>query len=166
MVYKSDPALRSPSRGLALLEQGLDDLIDRLHADGRRIVIIGDVAQWAADPIPCALAKYSTVLMRPCHQPERSLYAYFEERIRPLNDAFRAIADKHRDVSIILPAATMCRHDGCMTTLGNQFLYRDVGHIRRNLPMPTRKAFAEMLGIDEITQPHTPRHFGSIPDTQ
>src|SRR5262249_31621873 len=57
MVYKSDPALRSPSRGLALLEQGLDDLIDRLHADGRRIVIIGDVAQWAADPIPCALAK-------------------------------------------------------------------------------------------------------------
>jgi len=166
MVYKSDPALRSPSRGVALLEQGLDDLIDRLHADGRRIVIIGDVAQWAEDPIPCALAKYSTVLMRPCHQPERSLYAYFEERIRPLNDAFRAIADKHRDVSIILPAATMCRHDGCMTTLGNQFLYRDVGHIRRNLPMPTRKAFAEMLGIDEITQPHAPRHFGSIPDTQ
>jgi hypothetical protein len=53
-----------------------------------------------------------------------------------------------------------------MTTLGNQFLYRDVGHIRRNLPMPTRKALAEMLGIDEITQPHTPRHFGSIPDTQ
>jgi len=53
-----------------------------------------------------------------------------------------------------------------MTTLGNQFLYRDVGHIRRNLPMPTRKAFAEMLGIDEITQPHAPRHFGSIPDTQ
>jgi hypothetical protein len=166
MVYKSDPALRSPSRGLALLEQGLDDLIDRLHADGRRIVIIGDVAQWAADPIPCALAKYSTVLMRPCHQPERSLYAYFEERIRPVNDAFRAIADKHRDVSIILPAATMCRPDGCMTTLGDQFLYRDVGHIRRNLPMPTRKAFAEMLGIDEITQPHAPRHFGSIPDTQ
>src|SRR5262249_12471426 len=94
--FKSHPPLPSPRRGLALLEQGLDDLIDRLHADGRRIVIVGDVAQWAADPIPCALAKYSTVLMRPCHQPERSLYTYFEERIRPVNDAFRAIAE-HRD---------------------------------------------------------------------
>ena len=166
MVYKSDPALRSPSRGLALLEQGLNDLIDQLHADGRQIVIIGDVAQWSEDPIPCALAKYSSVLMRPCRQPERSLYAYFEERIRPLNDAFRAIADKHRDVSIILPAARMCRDDGCMTTLGNQFLYRDVGHIRRNLPMPTREAFAGMLGIGDITKPHARRDFGSIPDTQ
>jgi hypothetical protein len=166
MVYKSDPALRSPSRGLALLEQGLNDLIDQLHADGRQIVIIGDVAQWSEDPIPCALAKYSTVLMRPCRQPERSLHAYFEERIRPLNDAFRAIATKHRDVSIILPAATMCRDDGCMTTLGNQFLYRDVGHIRRNLPMPTREAFAGMLGIDDIAKPYRRRDFGSIPDTQ
>ena len=166
MVYTSDPALRSPSRGLALLEQGLNDLIDQLHADGRQIVIIGDVAQWSEDPIPCALAKYSSVLMRPCRQPERSLYAYFEERIRPLNDAFRAIADKHKDVSIILPAARMCRDDGCMTTLGNQFLYRDVGHIRRNLPMPTREAFAGMLGIADITKPQARRDFGSIPDTQ
>jgi peptidoglycan/LPS O-acetylase OafA/YrhL len=166
MIYASDPTLRSPSRGLALLEQGLDDLIDRLHADGRQIVIIGDVAQWSEDPIPCAVAKYSTVLMRPCRQPERSLHAYFEERIRPLNDAFRAIADKHEDVSIILPGATMCHYDGCMTTLGNQFLYRDVGHIRRNLPMPTRKAFADMLGIDAITKRLTRRNFGSIPDTQ
>src|SRR5262249_15359772 len=132
----------------------------------RRIVIIGDVAQWAADPIPCALAKYSTVLMRPCHQPERSLHAYFEKRIRPVNDAFRAIADKHRDVSIILPAATMCRPDGCMTTLGNQFLYRDVGHIRRNLPMTTRKALAEMRGIDERPKRTARGHFGSPPDTQ
>jgi len=166
MVYNSDPALRSPSRGLALLEQGLNDLIDQLHADGRHIVIIGDVAQWSEDPIPCALAKYSTVLMRPCRQPERSLHAYFEERIRPLNDAFRAIAAKHKDVSIILPAATMCRDDGCMTTLGNQFLYRDVGHIRRNLPLPTREAFAGMLGIDDIAKPYRRRDFGSIPDTQ
>jgi hypothetical protein len=148
------------------LEQGLNDLIDQLHAEGRQIVIIGDVAQWSEDPIPCALAKYSSVLMRPCRQPERSLYAYFEERIRPLNDAFRAIADKHKDVSIILPAARMCRDDGCMTTLGNQFLYRDVGHIRRNLPMPTREAFAGMLGIADITKPHARRDFGSIPDTQ
>src|SRR5262249_21422534 len=131
-----------------------------------RIVIVGDVAQWAADPIPCALAKYSTVLMRPCHQPERALYTYFEERIRPVNDAFRAIADKHGDVSIILPAATMCRPDGCMTTLGNQFLDRDVVHSRRNLPRPTRKALEGRFGIDEIPEPHAPRHFGSIPDTQ
>src|SRR5262249_42091833 len=91
---------------------------------------------------------------------------YFEERIRPLNDAFRAIAAKHRDVSIILPAATMCRDDGCMTTLGNQFLYRDVGHIRRNLPMPTREAFAGMLGIDDIAKRYSGRDFGSIPATQ
>jgi hypothetical protein len=46
----------------------------------------------------------------------------------------------------------MCRDDGCLTTLDNHFLYRDVGHIRRNLPMSTRKALAEIIGMDRITE--------------
>ena len=50
-----------------------------------------------------------------------------------------------------------------MTTLGNQFLYRDVGHIRRNLPMPTREAFAGMLGIDDIAKPHARRDLDRYP---
>jgi peptidoglycan/LPS O-acetylase OafA/YrhL len=162
MLYKSDPAMRSPSRGLLLLEQGLNDLIDQLHAEGRRIVLIGDLPQWSGDPIPCALSKYSTVLMRPCHQLERSLYAHFEKRIQPLHNALHTIAGNHQEVSTILPGDTMCRHDGCLTTLGNQFLYRDGGHIRRNLSVSTRKAFAEMLGMDRITEPYATRDAGSL----
>jgi hypothetical protein len=40
-----------------------------------------------------------------------------------------------------------------MTKLNDEFLYRDAGHIRRNLTERTRMELAKMLHLDEIFRP-------------
>jgi hypothetical protein len=47
----------------------------------------------------------------------------------------------------VIPAERLCRNDTCDVTMDGEFLWRDKGHIRRNLNLQTRRDFAERIGL-------------------
>jgi hypothetical protein len=66
---------------------------------------------------------------------------------------FERVAAKWPNVSAYFPGSIMCENENCMTKLNGEFLYRDAGHIRRNLTERTRMDLARILHLDEIFRP-------------
>lgn len=57
------------------------------------------------------------------------------------------IAKKFRNVAVIVPTEKMCTGETCDLYQDGEFLYRDSGHIRRNLRRRTMRDFAERIGL-------------------
>jgi peptidoglycan/LPS O-acetylase OafA/YrhL len=162
VFYNNDPQERSSEIGGALLEAGLNALIPLISANGRRIVLVADVPQWNRDPIPCAIANNSgLVLRRACSTSEGSLSrSLFSSISGPAYQAIAA-ATRWQNVSAYFLGSELCRNEYCMTRLNGEFLYRDAGHLRRNLSERTRVELAKMLKLDEVFRPDPGAEYAS-----
>ena len=131
--------------GLTLLKQGLGSTVEAVSRSGRRVFVVGNVPQMMADPIPCVSA--STLMHRACDPGSLSLSRKdFGDRERATQDAIAGAAGSRA----IFPADAMCAGERCMSMLDGQFLYRDTGHIRRNLPSGTRYSLARLMGLNRL----------------
>jgi peptidoglycan/LPS O-acetylase OafA/YrhL len=150
LIYQKDPSERSAARGLELLRESLNALIDKIEMPGRHIVLIGEVPEWPHDPVPCELAS-AGFLRRTCTEAELLLSsAAFDKVLERVNDVFRGIADARPDVTAVLPAEALCGPRYCLSKLDGEPLYRDGGHIRRNLKWPTKIHLAHLIGLDAV----------------
>jgi peptidoglycan/LPS O-acetylase OafA/YrhL len=134
-----------------LLEIALTDVISRLSALNRKIVLVATVPSWSHwYYVPCAL--YGKVLLRrPCGEQEMHLKRsqYLETHAANLR-VFQRIAAAHPGVQLIVPGDAMCRAENCITVLDGEDLYRDNNHIRRNLRETTNVDLARLMGLDAI----------------
>jgi peptidoglycan/LPS O-acetylase OafA/YrhL len=139
-----------PSRadGLPLLSSAFDEFVRKITTPDRRILVLGDVPGRVGNDLGC-LINGSMLLRRPCPpsmfmMPAADIAALFG----PTNDIVRALPDRWPQVSLIMPHDRLCTPDGCITTLGGEFLYRDASHLRRNLSATTRERLVDLLRLE------------------
>jgi hypothetical protein len=58
------------------------------------------------------------------------------------------------NVNAVIPIEHLCTRDSCDVYIDGEFLYADVGHIRRNLRIQTKKDFADRIGLTTALSNH------------
>ena len=150
---------RSPAGGIKLIGDALDRLLPQLERPGRRVILFADfpniVPSYAmgrseklTDPVACVLAT-SKLLRRPCDLDQEA-WRNFEQYGLPVHTALRQALARHPGVVGHFPEDYLCEPGKCRTWLGDEFLYRDSNHIRRNLRPATVEAFDELLKIKQM----------------
>jgi peptidoglycan/LPS O-acetylase OafA/YrhL len=157
VTYRNEGDARSVQRGLDLLKEGLEEFVAEVGPLGRRIVLLGEMPQMGFDPIPCVILQ-RTDLWR--GQSERGRCqamtsaiprGSFLERQSATNEVLRAVAASHPDVSAFFPTDKMCEPD-CITSIGDEFLFRDSSHLRRNLPADVVERLVALVGLPDLLQ--------------
>ena len=131
---------------------GLKSLIAEIAAPGRRIVLVGDVPGFpGSGSALCSVPPPRIILRQPCSSDTAGQsQAQFMAKQGAVLDIFDAIAHDNPEVLVIHTGAAMCATGQCITTLNGEFLYRDNGHVRRNLASGTLRALAQLLGLDRL----------------
>jgi peptidoglycan/LPS O-acetylase OafA/YrhL len=148
--YAGQERLGSHQAALQLVQDSIDDLIPRISAPGRTVLVIGDVPRMPRDPVPCILSEQG-LLRRPCKDSFPSLpRATFDANQADVLEAVRAAASRHPQAKAHMLADYMCDEARSLTYLNGEFLYRDTAHLRRNLTPATATAFVELLKLDAL----------------
>ncbi|MFG1464101.1 acyltransferase family protein [Xanthobacter sp. DSM 24535] len=134
--------------GRALLREGFDQLMPQLASGGRHVLLMADIPHWASDPVPCVVADDGSLLRAPCVRTVSQLAEPdFDPWQRDVNDVFRALRGRYRDVTVAIPADSLCEPKSCLSEIEGEFLYYDLDHIRRNLSPGATRALAARLGL-------------------
>jgi peptidoglycan/LPS O-acetylase OafA/YrhL len=142
-----DPSGRTvDNTGNLAFMTAVDDLIDRLHQDGRRVVLIGPIAEPGWD-IASTLSRQLAF----GHQPDRPTFlqvADFERRFGPLIRHFEA----RGDIGFARPDRVQCPADRCYYVLDGRSLFSDGNHIASAELWRFRTVFEAALSPKMIRQ--------------
>lgn len=136
-----------------LLYRGLRDLLFEIGRPGLRVVIVADNPNLRDGVSPTCAIRQTFLLRQPsaCRFPQsgvtRSEYDGVEAGI---NAVFDRLAREHPQLRVLSIADPMCSSGRCIVDLDGEFLYRDAGHFRRNLPEATNLALGRLLGLDQL----------------
>lgn len=149
-LTENENEFNSKEKGLQLLRNSLDYLIVRLAKSGRRVILLSDIPLWDIDPIPCVISQKTLLLRKRCARSTDSLdWTFFNREQRKTHELLRSF-DKRANVSVISPEDYLCDYSGCKTIVNEEFIYRDSGHLRRNLKPETLSQLARLLRFDKI----------------
>ena len=154
-LYKTAGDQLSEENGLLVFRQALDKLLLQLSAEGRIVAIISQIPRWPTDPIPCVIAVQTHLLRsasfrQGCRDNVNRLdKAYFKQFQRRTDDMFRSFNGKF-GVVIWFPVDDLCTEQSCATTLDGEFIYRDEGHLRRNLKEKTNNDLTDLLHFGQL----------------
>jgi peptidoglycan/LPS O-acetylase OafA/YrhL len=165
-VLKNDPAIDQviltsnwldlPARigagdvngGLESIRRELIGIINESSAPGREFFLIGTVPEIPQTVVECAHTGSSKLLRAPCVAAVRSSDAVIVmQKSAAIDNMFKELARTLPNVSAVIPAERLCTKESCDVYMDGEFLYADIGHIRRNLRLQTRKEFAERIGL-------------------
>jgi hypothetical protein len=134
--------------GLPAMTTALTKLIKETSAPDRRFFLMGMVPHLPSEVVECAVRDSSKLLRRPCVGTARSPDPAALKRIsRPTDQMLIEVAKSLASVVAVIPAEKICGNDACELSVDGEFLYRDTGHIRRNLSLQARKQFADRIGL-------------------
>jgi hypothetical protein len=154
-TYKSPGDTRSPARGLELLKEGLEEFVAESAPLRRRLVLMGEMPQMLLDPIPCVLLQDVHLWrdrseLAQCRAMTASIpRSTFLNRLSATNEILRSVAAKHPDVLAFFPTDKMCPSD-CITSIGDEFLFRDSSHLRRNISADGVEKFVTLLRLPDL----------------
>jgi hypothetical protein len=138
--------------GKTSLKIGVDDVIADLRAiaPATPIALISDLPRWEIDPIPCVLSQQTTLLRRRCKDDRQRLdLTLFNRDQRAVHDLLRSY-DGTQNIVVVSPEDYLCTSSDCAATINGEFIYRDSGHLRRNLNVETLQQLAGLLHFGEI----------------
>jgi hypothetical protein len=134
--------------GLPAMTTALTKLIKETSAPDRRFFLMGMVPHLPSEVVECAVRDSSKLLRRPCVGTARSPDPAALKRIsRPTDQMLIEVAKSLPSVVAVIPVEKICGNDACELSVDGEFLYRDTGHIRRNLSLQARKHFADRIGL-------------------
>jgi predicted metalloenzyme YecM len=55
-------------------------------------------------------------------------------------------------VELVVPAEGLCPIERCISKIDDEAIYRDGGHVSRNLPDDTKEKLAQLIGLGHIFQ--------------
>lgn len=146
-VYQ-DGTLPKELDGNELVSHGLDRAVEDAAAPGRKFILLAQTPSVPVEPIPCLLAEPLNLLRRECGDLEKLTGANHSEGMAPSTRLISAIAQRHPSNTIaVLPGDALCRDGRCVLSLNGQFLYRDTGHLRRNLWTETKEQYSSLIGL-------------------
>lgn len=135
--------------GRDLVSSGLRDVLAQMAGPGRRVILVGQVPSIGLDPAPCIVGEAIGLLRRSCGDLGKRSASYYRRTQAGMNDLIGKIAAERLDTVAILPGDALCDDGRCIVSLNGEFLYRDFDHLRRNLSMGTRKAYASLIGLPD-----------------
>jgi peptidoglycan/LPS O-acetylase OafA/YrhL len=134
--------------GLHAIRTALLKLFNETSRPGRRYLLMGTVPQLPREVVECGHQTSSALLRAPCTATIGPVDARTIRQKTDFIDAvFVELAKTVPHVTAVIPAEKLCRSDGCDVSLDDEFLWRDLGHIRRNLRLKTRRDFADRIGL-------------------
>lgn len=135
-------------KGLAAMRDELIKIIRNTSAPGREFILTGTVPELPRAFVECAHASSTKLLRKPCGTTlgaEEAAVAM--QKSAAIDAMFAELAGILPNVIVVAPTNKLCSKDGCDVYLNGEFLYLDHGHIRRNLRLQTKKAFADKIGL-------------------
>ncbi len=140
----------APSEDTSLLTGGLVRLIDDARSEGRVFSILSDVPQWpGVEPTQCALVNAIDLLRAGCEMPHLAS-SYFVESQQAAAAAIDDAVNLRPEAFAVHPYKQMCTGAECMAIVNGEFIYRDNGHLRRNLSPATTRKLAELIGLSQV----------------
>lgn len=140
---------------IELMKSGLVETIEAAAAPGRHFVILADIPSSGVDPALCAISTQSGLLRRRCTADiGRELFDLHGSIQQVTEPVLASIATERDDTTMLTPADALCSDVSCIHILNDEPLYRDMGHLRRNLSAKTNRQLADMLGITSIFAPN------------
>jgi hypothetical protein len=138
----------------------LSSTITGIASPGRSTLVVADVPQANFAPVSCFLAT-SGLWRRPCPRTAitRDFFELFQRREY---DAMARIGARREDVEVVLPGDALCGADTCQMTVDGELLYRDSGHLRRNLTPRARRDFADLIGLTPVVRSLADRAAASV----
>jgi hypothetical protein len=141
--------------GLESIRRELIRIINESSAPGREFFLIGTVPEIPQTVVECAHTRSTNLFRAPCVAAIRSSDAVaVMQKSVAIDNMFKELAKTLPNVSTVIPAERLCTKDSCDVYLDGEFLYLDIGHIRRNLRLQTRKDFAERIGLTAALSNH------------
>jgi SGNH domain (fused to AT3 domains) len=128
-VVSSSNDERSHQRSLQVLRQSLEQTIDFFEQRGIHVVLLGEVAIFARDPVRCiAAALRQGGNLQSCRRPLQEV----REHLDTMNNLLSEIAERHKSyVSFISPLGAMCDAAWCSPVANGVYMYRDRSHLNR-----------------------------------
>jgi peptidoglycan/LPS O-acetylase OafA/YrhL len=136
--------------GLPAMATALTKLIKATSITGRRFLLMGMVPHLPAEVVECEIWDSSNLWRRPCVGTARFPDpASVKQLSEPTDQMLIEVATSLPNVEAVLSTEKLCGGDACQLTIDGEFLYRDVGHIRRNLSQQAKRHFADRIGLTE-----------------
>lgn len=149
-LISSEGGVYNEESGIELLIKGLKNTIDIIQNKDRFIFLLSDIPKWGIDPISCALSRMTTLLRKKCEYEIDSLdMSYFYKYQKLAHDALRALHN-YNNLFVLSPEDAMCKNNKCMTIINGEFIYRDGGHLRRNLNQKTNEELGKLFKFNTI----------------
>jgi len=137
--------------GNLLVSFGLTNLLREAASPGRSFILIGQVPNVGLDPVPCVVSESIGMIRRGCGDLGKRSAILYKLHQAEMTRLIENVAAEHPlDARAVLPGDALCQDDRCLVSLNGQFLYRDYSHLRRNLTMETRKAYASLSGLTDV----------------
>jgi peptidoglycan/LPS O-acetylase OafA/YrhL len=119
-----DPSgLKVDNRDNAALVAALDDLIDQIHRIGKKVILIGPIAEPGWD-VPSIISR-QLAFGHPCDRPIFLLKSEFTQRFEASFRHFEA----RGDISFVRVDRVQCSEDRCFYLLDGRSLFADGNHI-------------------------------------
>lgn len=136
--------------GADLEERGLLRMLSRLSTS-KSVVLLGDVPRPFYEVPPCILRNESGLLRTPCPDLKQTIpMTTVRERQYPTYEALRNVAEKADRTRFFNPSEALCDDQGCPLFVGNELIYRDSNHLRRNLSDETIDQLVATMGLVEF----------------
>ncbi|WIY54164.1 acyltransferase family protein [Devosia sp. YIM 151766] len=143
---------RTVQLGAELLQQGLLDLQSDIERP-LEIVVLGDLPLWPnrQSPVDCAVARMQPILRAPCPSDLTGIpTSAFLARNGAAYDAIETVTRASDLIRMEPLGKRLCSEEYCRFWLAEEFIYRDDGHFRTNLPARALEQLATILRLHEI----------------
>jgi peptidoglycan/LPS O-acetylase OafA/YrhL len=134
--------------GLPAMTGAMIRLVRETSVPDRRFFLMGMVPPLPLEIVECAARENTNLLRRACAATTQSSDAdAIKKKTAPTDAMLIEVAKSFPNVTAVLPTQKLCRNGACEVSLDGEFLYRDQGHLRRNLRLQTKKHFADKIGL-------------------
>ncbi len=139
-----DTSMSATATGADMIERGIREILPDVPAK-TRILLAGQFPRANGDPVPCSLG----MLRIGCANLWSGMAEIYHEESN-IDDLFAKLAAGNpSQISSIAPGRHLCNDSACLHEVNGEPLYRDRGHIRRNLSPESLKAIATLSGLND-----------------
>ncbi len=152
-LYLTNPDDRSKELGISRLQSAISELYADIKSPTRKLVLFSEFPSWSgtnSDPIQCLVANSNALLRAKCEKPTQISLIKYKEHQGPYEGVLQNAARNEVNILALTPATPMCETGLCINILNDEYIYRDTGHLRRDLKAETLSVLAEISGLKNL----------------
>lgn len=141
-LVTKDESLEEHIEGLSLVAFGLEETIRKIPPNVR-VIIASQVPGLEGPLTPCELGLFRSN----CDQIAKSMFTLYKSQTAPIDEMIMKVA-LNTGSDFFVPGRNLCALGRCVSKVDGEIIYRDMNHIRRNLPLNVRIKLARLVGLE------------------